>query len=221
MTDAILFRGEFGRPSVRRPEVGHAITTKRPGPMPAAVAKHPVALAYTLTARILHWGMATLIFAMIPLGVVIANGWGGRFLEALYDLHKSVGALLFVLALVRLAYRLVKAPLPLPNDIPRLQRTVAHLTHLGLYALQLAQPIVGWMASSAYGAPIVVFGWFELPPAFPKNLKIAELLFSLHGLIGMAIDGLVAMHVGGRPLSSFRAQGPRAHAHGQRVITRP
>jgi cytochrome b561 len=141
--------------------------------------------------------MATLIFAMIPLGVVIANGWGGRFLEALYDLHKSVGALLFVLALVRLAYRLVKAPLPLPNDIPRLQRTVAHLTHLGLYALQLAQPIVGWMASSAYGVPIAVFGWFELPPAFPKNLKIAELLFSLHGLIGMAIAGLVAMHIGG------------------------
>jgi cytochrome b561 len=176
MTDAILTRREL---------------------MPAAVANDAVAPAYTLTARILHWGTATLIFAMIPLGVVMAKGSGGRFQEAIHDLHKSVGALLIALALVRLAYRLMKAPLPLPNDIPRLQQIVAHATHWGLYALLLAQPIVGWMATSAHGASIVVFGWFELPPICPKNPEIAELLFSLHGRTGMAIAGLVAMHMGG------------------------
>jgi cytochrome b561 len=33
--------------------------------------------AYTLTARVLHWITAVLVLAMIPLGLVIANEWGG------------------------------------------------------------------------------------------------------------------------------------------------
>jgi hypothetical protein len=33
--------------------------------------------AYSLTARVLHWITAFLILSMIPLGVVIANEWGG------------------------------------------------------------------------------------------------------------------------------------------------
>jgi hypothetical protein len=41
------------------------------------------ALAYTMTARILHWAMAILIVSMIPLGLVIANDWGGPLQEPL------------------------------------------------------------------------------------------------------------------------------------------
>src|ERR1700745_3133203 len=33
--------------------------------------------AYTVTARVLHWTTAFLILLMIPLGIVIANDWGG------------------------------------------------------------------------------------------------------------------------------------------------
>ena len=32
---------------------------------------------YTLTARVLHWVIAVLVLLMIPLGIVIANEWGG------------------------------------------------------------------------------------------------------------------------------------------------
>jgi cytochrome b561 len=190
MTDAIL---------TSRKAVVATITR----PAPAAVQSDVAAPAYSPTARILHWGMAVLILATIPIGVVISNDWGGRLQDALYDLHKSIGVLLFALALVRLAYRLMRTPLPLPDDIPRLQQAVAHATHWGLYVLLLLQPIVGWAATSAYGAPIVVFGWFKLPPIYTKNLEIAELLFSFHRLIGVALTGLIAMHIAGALFHHF------------------
>jgi hypothetical protein len=43
-----------------------------------------------------------------------------------------------------------------------MQRLAAHATHWGLYALLIVQPFTGWVATSAYRAPIIVFGWFEL-----------------------------------------------------------
>jgi cytochrome b561 len=156
-----------------------------------------LAPAYTMTARILHWVMALLILSMIPLGFVIANDWGGPLQESLYDLHRSVGTLIIPLILLRLIYRWAKPPSPLPNDIPAIQQFAAHATHWCLYALLIVQPIIGWIATSAYRAPIKVFGWFELPPIWPENRVFSEQMFSIHGLIGMVIAGVVAVHIGG------------------------
>jgi cytochrome b561 len=152
--------------------------------------------AYTATARVLHWITALVIALMIPLGVIIANDWGGPLQDWLFGLHQTLGTLLMPLVLLRLAHRLTNPPLPLPHDIAAPQRFAAHATHLALYALLLAQPLVGWIATSAYGAPIAVLGLFALPPIAPENHAFAEQLFRLHGLIGFAIAGLVAAHVG-------------------------
>jgi cytochrome b561 len=153
--------------------------------------------AYTMTARVLHWITAVLILSTIPLGLVIANDWGGALQEFLYDLHRSVGALIIPLILLRLIYRWENPPLRLPEDIAAIQRFAAHATHWALYALLLVQPILGWMATSAYRAPITIFGWFELPPIWPENRVVSELMFSIHGLIGLVLAGLLAMHIGG------------------------
>jgi cytochrome b561 len=153
--------------------------------------------AYTIVARILHWVMAVLILSMIPLGLVIANDWGGPLQGLLYGLHQSIGALIMPLILVRLVYRFVTPPAPLPDDIPAIQQLVAHAMHWGLYALLVVQPIVGWMAKSAYGEPIEVFGGFELPPIWPEDRLFSERLFAVHGLISIVIAGLVAAHIGG------------------------
>ena len=166
-------------------------------PVPRYTTKVVAPPAYTIAARILHWVTTILILSMIPLGLVIANDWGGPLQESLYDLHRSVGTLIIPLILLRLIYRFAHPPSPLPNDIAAIQRFAAHATHWWLYVLMLVQPIVGWMATSAYGAPIKVFGWFELPPIWPEDRLFSEQLFSIHGLIGTVIAGLVAVHIGG------------------------
>jgi cytochrome b561 len=152
--------------------------------------------AYTVTARVLHWLTAVLVLTMIPLGIVIANEWGGRFQEQLYDLHKSIAAVLLPIVIVRLIYRLTHPPLPLPSDIPAIQRFAAETTHWTLYTLLVIQPLIGWIATSAYRAPIPVFGLFEMPPIWPENRALSEQLYGVHKLLGITIAVLASMHIG-------------------------
>jgi cytochrome b561 len=171
---------EFAKPRLL------AVTSLTSAPVPA----------YTVTARVLHWVTALVIALMIPLGVIIGNDWGGPLQKSLYGLHETLGALLIPVVLARLGHRLTNPPPPLPRDIPALQRFAAHATHLGLYVLLVAQPMVGWIAMSASGAPVIVLGLFALPAIAPENHVFSEQLFVLHGLIGFAIAGLVAAHIG-------------------------
>jgi cytochrome b561 len=151
--------------------------------------------AYTMTARVLHWITAVQVVAMIPLGIVIANDLGGPLQNSLYDLHRSLGVALFFTIVTRLIYRWRHPPLPMPDDIPAIQRFAAHVTHCGLYALLIVQPLSGWIATSAYPAPISVFGWVTLPPIWPENRALSERLFFVHGLVGIALACLVAVHI--------------------------
>ena len=152
--------------------------------------------AYTVTARVLHWTTAFLILFMIPLGIVIANDWGGAAQDFLYDLHRSIGVTIIPLVILRIIYRWRHPPLPLPEDIVPMQRFAAETTHWALYALLVVQPFTGWIATSAYRAPVVVFGWFELPPIWPQDRAFSDRLFFFHALIGIAIACLVAAHIG-------------------------
>ena len=77
---------------------------------------------YTATARVLHWLTAVLVLTMIPIGLVMANFSLGPTGDVLYDIHRSFGAVLIPIILVRLAYRLAHPPPPLPDDIPTPQR---------------------------------------------------------------------------------------------------
>jgi cytochrome b561 len=152
--------------------------------------------AYTVTARTLHWITATLVLINLPLGLVIANNWGGPLQDWLYNLHRSIGALIIPIILVRLIYRLGHKPAPLPDDIPPLQQFAAGATHWALYALLIVQPFLGWIGTSAYPAPIVVFGLFQLPPIWHEDRAFSDQVLLVHSLVGLAIACLLAAHIG-------------------------
>jgi cytochrome b561 len=154
------------------------------------------AAGYSLTARVLHWLTAALVLTMIPIGIAMANADFGAAQDTLYHLHRSIGALLIPIVVLRLLYRWRHPAPPLPDDIPAIQQAAAHLTHWGLYALLIVQPLVGWIATSAYRAPVLFFWMFELPPIWPVNQPFSERLFALHGYIGFAIVLLLCAHIG-------------------------
>jgi cytochrome b561 len=158
-----------------------------------AMMGRPGAPAYTVTARALHWITAVLVLVQIPLGLLIANFQMG---DRLYNLHKSIGAVLIPIVLFRLGYRLAHPPAPLPQDIPELQRFAAHGLHWVLYALLVAQGFIGWIATSAYPAPIPVFGLFELPPIWGEDRALSDRLFVAHRALGIALGCLVLGHIG-------------------------
>jgi cytochrome b561 len=154
------------------------------------------AQTYTLTARVLHWITAALVLTMIPIGVAMANVDFGPWQDTLYDLHRSIGAVLLPLILGRLLWRLKHPAPPLPADISAAQQMAAHATHWLLYGLLILQAIVGWIATSAYPAPIKVFWLFELPPIWREDNAFSELMFTAHRFIGIAIALLLCAHIG-------------------------
>ncbi len=156
----------------------------------------PPMLRYTGVARLLHWTMAVLVLMTIPVGFILMKLPQGRVQDTLFDLHRSIGVLLFVLVAVRLGWRLAHPPPPLPDDLPAWQRVASGTVHRLLYAILLIQPIIGWWGTSAFGAPINVFWLFELPPLVSKDEAAAKQILGWHGIIGITLSVAVAIHVG-------------------------
>jgi hypothetical protein len=174
--------------------------------------------AYTITARVLHWTTAFLILIMIPLGVVMANDWGGSQKDLLYDLHRSLGAVLIPILALRLIYRLANPPLPLPDVIPAMQRRAADMTHWSLYALLIAQPLrrlgrdVG-LSRGNYGIRLVrAAADLAREPRFLGMALFSSPMDCSHHCMSCCRP------YRGSPPPSFRAQGPRAYAHDHRLM---
>jgi cytochrome b561 len=157
------------------------------------VSDEPV---YTATARTWHWFTAVLVLAMIPMGITMVNIGPGPLQNTLFDLHRSIGVLLMPVILLRLVYRLRHPPPPLPADIPAFQQFAASSVHVALYVLLIVQPIVGWIGTSAFRAPINVFWLFELPPIWPEDRAFSDQVFQVHRAIGYLIVLLLAAHIG-------------------------
>jgi hypothetical protein len=69
---------------------------------------------------------------------------------------------ILVLALVRLVVRFISGAPPLPADLPEPMKLAAHLSHVGLYALMIGMPLIGWAMLSAADYPIVLYGGIRL-----------------------------------------------------------
>ena len=152
---------------------------------------------YSPAARAFHWLTAALVLTMLPIGIAIATFDLGPALEdPLYHIHRSIGALVLLITVGRLVYRLRHPAPPLPIDVPALQQAAAKFTHWALYAFLIVQPIVGWIATSAYRAPVLFFWLFDLPPIWPEDRPFSEAMFTVHRTMGIIIAGLITVHIG-------------------------
>ena len=83
---------------------------------------------FTVLQRFLHWLMAICILAMLFIGVGMNSTVAPKYLPLLAT-HKTLGATILVLALIRLAVRLRYGAPPLPADLPEPMKLGAHLSH--------------------------------------------------------------------------------------------
>lgn len=150
---------------------------------------------YTRTAIALHWLIALLILAAFPLGVVMHDLPLSPLKLRLISYHKWLGVTVFVLAVVRLAWRATHTPPPLPETVPGWQRRAAHGLHHLLYALLFAIPLSGWLMSSAKGFQTVYLGVLPLPDLVGKDKALGELLEEVHKMLNFGLLWLVLAHV--------------------------
>ena len=157
---------------------------------------------YSGVAMALHWAIALLIVLEIGLGLRM-EGPPGAITFAVYQLHKSIGITILALTLVRIGWRWTHRPPP-PGDGPSWEKRLAHLVHIGFYAMLLAIPLSGWLIVSASrtGIDTVLFGLVPFPhiPGVPglepaPKAAVEDAAETAHRLLGYALYGLLALHV--------------------------
>lgn len=161
------------------------------------------ATSWGWVARLFHWVVAGLVLFQIGLGVYMARLEDLIRQFELTQTHKSVGATVFFLALLRLAWRVIDRSRPRqPPAVPRWQARAAAASHLLLYTLLIVLPVSGWIYASAsplqdlLNVETMVFGAFALPdPWVPGNEGVARAARAVHGVAAGLLGGLLTAHV--------------------------
>ena len=149
-------------------------------------------LQFTMFSRILHWTMAVMILAMLFIGVGMVASLSDY--HWLVSIHKPLGILILVLVAIRLLNRLLNPAPSLPEGMPAWQRFVAHTSHVVLYALMFALPLVGWGMLSAARYPIVLDGPLQLPPILPHDAVLYAVLRTAHTVLALLLFATFIAH---------------------------
>jgi cytochrome b561 len=151
---------------------------------------------YTPVAKALHWLIALLLFGLLALGFYMQDLPLSPQKLQLYAWHKWAGVTVFLLVLVRLAWRVTHRPPPLPEHMPRVMQFAAHAGHVLLYALMIAIPLSGWLMSSAKGFQTVWFGVLPIPDLLEKNQELGNLLQTVHLSLNLLFVVVLIGHIG-------------------------
>ena len=159
--------------------------------------RSPSRTRYTNTAQALHWVVAALMFAALPLAwAAVDLPEGGSSSEFFFLLHKSVGLTILALTALRLAWR-ARHPAPsLPLHMAGWEQASARLSHWLLYVILLGMPLSGYIVSSAGGHPITYFRLFTLPAIFPKEEAWEKAGLFIHVVTGQwLVYALILLHL--------------------------
>ncbi len=156
--------------------------------------QHPP--GYSTPQRALHWIMALLILPMIVAGfVMVQQGLPRALGNTLFILHKNIGVLVLILAVIRVIQRIRRPGPPLSASLPAWQRRAAHASHGLLYVLILVMPLSGYIRVRAGGFPIEALDRLGLPTLVPKSETLATAAKTVHEFGAYAIAALLALHI--------------------------
>ena len=163
---------------------------------------------YAVGARWFHWITAALVFVVIPLGWIFGGfktkpghpdvyvapfpGTPADYASA----HMTLGLVVLVVVLARLAFRLTRPPPGLPRRTSAGERLVALATHWLLYAVLIVMPISGYVMMAGDKPPIVLFGLFDLAklPITPSQGFAAAVV---HVYTQFLVYALIVLHLAG------------------------
>lgn len=153
------------------------------------------AARYAPSVRVMHWIVALLVLFILPVGVVI-KFIAEPYKLTFYAIHESLGFLLLWVMLLRLLIRVTKRKPPEPW-LSSWERSVSATVHTLLYVALIAQPIIGFLMTNAFGFPLDWFGIVTIPsPVTPDNV-LGGWLKGVHIVLGYSILVLFLLHMAG------------------------
>ncbi|SIR10960.1 Cytochrome b561 [Paracoccus thiocyanatus] len=160
------------------------------------------ARAYGRVARFFHWTVAVLILAAIIIGLYAGRLPEGteaqlRAIFTAYSVHKTVGMVALVLAVLRILWTLTQ-PRPRPlHPGRRLETLAAEAVHWALWIGMLVMPLSGWLLHSAApgGFSDILWPFGQRLPLVPEDAALSERFAAFHDLGWWVLAGLAALHV--------------------------
>ncbi len=151
--------------------------------------------------RWLHWATASLVAGNLALGWKMTHiPLSGHLLLVflLYQGHKSVGLIVLLITMLRLALRLRRGRPPWPDDLPGWQRQTASAVHGLLYVLLLLTPALGYFvaATSPNRIPTLFLGVINIPSIVGASPAAFAVLKILHATAAFALLALALGHAG-------------------------
>lgn len=159
----------------------------------------PASLAqgYDPVARAFHWLVVALVAAQLVVALVLPAVLPASTENALIAWHVSLGPTILLVMLLRLAWRLTHTPPPAPVDLSPGLRLLARATHWAFYAVLIVLPVLGWIATNAYGGTPRLLGFIPLPRLVAPDKPFAESVGAVHATVAAALMALIVLHVSG------------------------
>jgi cytochrome b561 len=151
------------------------------------------ATRFALPARILHWLMAPMVVAQLAIGVTMVASIS--YYPVLQAIHRPLGVLILIFAVVRLANRFTHKLPPFPATMGPAERRIASWSEYLLYALLIIQPLTGWAMLSAARSPIASLGPFQLPGIAPHDIDVYAALRQAHSVFAFLLFAAFTAHV--------------------------
>jgi cytochrome b561 len=153
-------------------------------------------LRYSNVTVAFHWVTVALVLFQIWLGFSFADMERGPQRAELFTWHRSIGALILLVTVARLTYRLMNPPPPYPPQLPRWERVAGTWNHRIFYFILIALPIGGLLAVSGHtkGPTITLLGGIAIPKIPGISERLGDLAGEVHSLVAWLLVGLVVLH---------------------------
>lgn len=148
---------------------------------------------YDRVAIFLHWSIAFLIAAAFLLGLTV-DEFSKTYKQLVVNTHSLIGLGVLLLTLIRIGWRLGHPPPPAPQAMSVWMKTLAGMTHIALYALMLAVPLIG-LPTLFYRGLGLDFGLFQILAFLTRRPEIFRPLTEAHELGAYALVALAAGHI--------------------------
>jgi cytochrome b561 len=150
---------------------------------------------FDFTTRSLHWltaGFITLVFILVfSVDAVTSKTMSVMLLQ----LHRSFGITVWLVTIGRLVWRQFAEFPEWPADMPPSMRMAAKGSEYALYALLLAQPILGLLYTNASGDRVNLFLLGQLPAVIGQDHALEAQLLEIHENVGDLLLALIGVHV--------------------------
>jgi cytochrome b561 len=153
------------------------------------------AQGYGAIPKSVHWFTVALVVVAWFLGTFGDDLPRGTARDVGMFLHVTAGLLIIALLVVRILWRFVDAPPPAETTpLGGWIEAAGKLTHLALYVLLAATPIIGIVLQFARGDALPIFGFTEIASPWIKDREFARSIKAIHEALANALVILAVLH---------------------------